>query len=112
MMGIQKCELLGWIRAQVDLCRLDAGMPEPERDFTDIASGLKRVHRTAMPQYMRCDVFCGNRRSRAFGCRHMLSELIGESISRHPATITVQEQFWSRIARPDSQPSANGGLRA
>ena len=73
-MCVQKRELLGWIRAQIHLCRLDAGMAEPERDLADIAGGLKRVHGTAVPQYMRGDVLCRDRRDRAFGYGDMLPD--------------------------------------
>src|SRR5690606_41699932 len=66
----QKRALLGRIRAQIYLRRLDAGMTEPERDLADIARGLKRMHGAAVPQHMRGDALCGDRRGRARSEEH------------------------------------------
>lgn len=77
MMRIQKRELLGWIRTQIHLSRLDAGMAEPQRDLADIAGGVKRVHRAAVSQHMRGHGLCRDRWGRVFGSRHMLPEPVG-----------------------------------
>ena len=43
------------VSAQIGFRALDAGMPEPERHFADVAGRSKRVHCAGMPEHVRRD---------------------------------------------------------
>jgi len=107
-MCLQLRKLLDRICAQIHLGRLDTSVAKPERDFADITSGLQSVHGAAVPQYMRSDMFCGDRRRRAFDRRHTLPQPICKSVPRHPAPVTVQKQLradlrecWCLLLQPE-----------
>ena len=59
--GGKRLEFLGRIGTQVDLGALQAGVSEPERDLSNVAGCLQRVHGTRVPQHMRTDGLAGNR---------------------------------------------------
>lgn len=50
-MVVEKGKLLGRVRAQIHLGRLEAGMTQPKGDLADIACGLQRACGAAVPQH-------------------------------------------------------------
>jgi len=52
---------------QVDLCRLAAGVPEPQGDGHDVDSGLEQTHRGGVSEDVRGDPLARQRRAWA-GC--------------------------------------------
>ena len=111
MMRFEKGQLLGRVRAQIHLGRLEAGMTQPKGDLADITGSLQRVHGTAVPQHMRGHVLVGDRRDNALCRSNVLTEPVGETIPCHRAAIAVQEEFRPDIVGTDGKPGPNGCLR-
>ena len=60
--GGEGFQFFRWICPKVGLCALEAGVAKPQRHLADVACSLKRVHRTAMPQYVRRHALSSDRR--------------------------------------------------
>lgn len=105
-----KCfQLLGRICPQVDFCALQACVPEPQRELSDVAGRLKRMHSATVPQDVRRDSLSGDRGPGLRYSCYMLGQDVLKPGPRHGPTGCVQEQLripidWTRL-----QPFRNGG---
>ena len=66
-------------------------MPQPQRDFAEIAGGLQHVHSAAMSQNMRCYAFGCDRGHTFSGVGNVRGENVLEPGPRHRETSGVEK---------------------